>query len=182
MIEPTQERRERGAGLMKETLTPHGAPIVARYKARVPFTLLDMRQQIMEDASDKPKAKRERSLRRRLTPFDRALSEEQAEIIDKLVRGALALAGKLRCGSWQETVDGSKEPGLPFSAREQSILALYGEARARLAPQHRAILADLCARMMPDPTPANPVDYSWIAAAKAMADAAISIFNAKHGK
>jgi hypothetical protein len=181
-IDPTEQRRKRGQGLQKETLSPSHAPLVARYKARAPFTLLDMRQQIMEEAKDKPAAKRERSLRRRLTPFDRALSEAQAEILDRLVRASLAIAAKLRGASWTQSVDGTREQRLPFTDREHSNLALLGRINSRLAPRHKAILRDLCARMMPDHEPLSPVDYAWIAAAKEMADAVLSQISSKNGK
>jgi hypothetical protein len=179
-MDPTPQRRERGQGLMKETLTPSSAPMVARYKARAPFTLLEARQRIMDEAKDKPKERRERSLRRRLTPFDRALNEDQAAIIDRLIRGYLAIQ-RVRGASWQQGVDASHSAKLPFAANEHKLLATLGLINARLKPAHKAILRDLLQRMAPDFEPEKPIDFNWIAAAKNMADAALAIFEKNNG-
>lgn len=161
---------------MKETL----AFRVARYKARVPFTLLETRQRIIEEAKDKPKESRERSLRRRLTPFDRALDEGQAAIIDRLVRAYLAFQ-RTKGASWQQGVDASHSAKLPFSANEHKLLATLGLINARLKPAHRAILRDLLQRMTPDFEPEKAIDFEWIAAAKEMAEAALAIFEKNNG-
>lgn len=165
---------------MKETLTPSTAPMIARYKAREPFTLLAARQRIMEEAKDKPKEARERSLRRRLTPFDRSLSEDQAALIDRLVRAYLAFE-RVKGASWQQGVDASHSAKLPFAANEHKLLATLGLINARLKPAHKAILRDLLQRMTPDFEPEKPIDFGWIAAAKDMAEAALAIFEKKYG-
>jgi hypothetical protein len=176
-LEPTPQRRAHGQGLMKETL----AYDVARYKARVPFTLLEARRRIMDEAKDKPKEKRERSLRRRLTPFDRALSEDEATVIDMLIRAFLSFE-RVKGASWSQGVDASHSPKLPFAANEHKLLAAFGLINSRLAAKHRAILRDLLQRMAPDHEAEKPIDFHWIAAAKNMAAAALAIFENKTGK
>ncbi len=180
-LDPTDERRKRAQGLMKETLSAVTAPLVARYRARAPFTLLAMREQILEEAKEKPKPKRERSIRRRLTPFDRALSEEEATIIDILVRAHLVICAKARGSGWEQSVDASSVARLPFSIREHDILAVSGNIKNQLKPEYRAILADLCHRMTPDCEPLEQINFEWIAIAKRMAEAAFEIYSKTYG-
>ena len=58
--------------------------MVARHRTRPLLTPLALRRTIVEEAAAKPEAVRLRSLRRRLTPLDRALTDRAAEALDRL--------------------------------------------------------------------------------------------------
>jgi len=65
-------------------LTPPGAPVVARHRTKTILTPLAVRRGILEDAATKPEAVRARSLRRRLTVLDRALSDDEAGALERI--------------------------------------------------------------------------------------------------
>ncbi len=80
---PTVERRNH-TPFTRDVLTPLGAPIIARHRTRLILTPLSARRSILEDIAEKPEAVRLRSLRRRLTVLDRALSDREAEMLERL--------------------------------------------------------------------------------------------------
>ena len=63
---PTDHRRQHTA-FTRDVLTPLGAPIIARHRARTILTPLEVRRAILEDVASKPEAMRVRSLRRRFS-------------------------------------------------------------------------------------------------------------------
>jgi len=80
---PTPHRRQH-TPFTRDVLTPPGAPVIARHRARTILTPLEVRRAILEDVASKPEAVRVRSLRRRLTVLDRMLTDQEAEALERL--------------------------------------------------------------------------------------------------
>lgn len=150
---PTCERA-RHARLAVDILTPRLDPPVVRLRVRAPLTPPAVRMQILEDTLDMPEAVRLRSLRRRLTPLDRALSGEDAASLDRLAEAETLLdsachaspLARLGMGSAGSSADGAR---LPFSERRRREIGGRAFVLARLSAEHRAAVAGFLTQMLP---------------------------------
>ncbi|WP_155942396.1 hypothetical protein [Rhodomicrobium vannielii] len=114
---PSPWRRQHTA-FTRDVLTPPGAPVVARHRARPILTPHEMRLAILEDAAGKPEAVRIRSLRRRLTVLDRALSDREAQALERLSSCIAAL--KCRCGQLPQIGGALAAIGRPRAVRREA--------------------------------------------------------------
>jgi len=149
---PTRERA-RHALMAAEFLTPRLDPPVIRHRVRTPLTPIAVRMQILEETRELPEAVRLRSLRRRLTVLDRALSDADAANLDRLAEAETLLhsashaspLARIGMGS-----GGSADSGrLPFSERRRREIGGRAFVLARLGAQHRAALTRFLADMLP---------------------------------
>jgi hypothetical protein len=144
---PTRERQQH-TQFTRDVLTPPGAPIIARHRVRTLLTPLEARRAILEDVAQ-TEAVRLRSLRRRLTALDRALSDREAEMLERLTAciGSLSNVGCLNY--LKSEVRSSPYGRLPFSEAKRRDIAAMAYVLKRLTAASRASVLDLAARLDP---------------------------------
>ncbi len=145
---PTGHRRQH-TPFTRDVLTPPGAPAVARHRTRTLLTPLDLRRAIVEDAATKPEPVRVRSLRRRLTALDRALSDREAEALDRLTSciGSLSNIGCLNY--LRSEVRSSPSGRLPFSENRRIEIAAMKAVLKGLSAPHRSAVLELAVLLDP---------------------------------
>ncbi|MGO9171989.1 MAG: hypothetical protein ACLP7P_08505 [Rhodomicrobium sp.] len=111
--------RGRHSEFTRDVLTPPGAPAMARYRVRSILTPIEVRRAIVADIATKAETVRVRSLARRLTRLDRALSEAEAAALYRIVN-AINDACNIGCIDYGgSNVRSSPYGRLPFSERRQ---------------------------------------------------------------
>jgi hypothetical protein len=145
---PTHERRQH-TPFTRDILTPPGAPIIARHRVRTILTPIEARRAILEEAAQKPEATRLRSLRRRLTALDRALSDREAEMLERLTSCINSLSNVGCLNLLKSEVRHSPYGRLPFSEAKRKEIAAMAYVLKRLTAAHRACVLYLAARLDP---------------------------------
>jgi len=130
---PTPHRRQH-TPFTRDLLTPPGAPIVARHRARPILTPLEVRRTILEDAAGKPESVRVRSLRRRLTVLDRMLSDQEAEALDRLTSCLNALSNVGAINYLKSEVRSGPTARLPFNETRRREIAAMSYVLKNLSP------------------------------------------------
>jgi hypothetical protein len=173
---PTEHRRQH-TPFTRDILTPAGAPIVARHRARTLLTPLAARRAIVEDAASKPEPVRVRSLRRRLTVLDRALTDPEAEALDRLTSciGSLSNIGCLNyLRSEVRTGPGAR---LPFSESRRIEIAAMNAVLKGLSAQHRSAVLELAVLLDPSHSGQFKPAAEFVALLQSAAGAAVALYN-----
>jgi hypothetical protein len=145
---PAELRRQHTA-FTSDVLTPSGAPVIARHRTRTILTPLTVRRAILEEAASKPEAVRVRSLRRRLTVLDRALSDREAEALDRLT-SCLNSLSNIGCVSYLGSEIRSTPYGrLPFGDGKRQEIAAMNYVLKGLPPACKSAVLELAAVMDP---------------------------------
>jgi hypothetical protein len=148
-MEAPNEHRRQHSPFTRDILTPTGAPIVARHRARTLLTPLAARQAIIEDAATKPEPVRIRSLRRRLTVLDRALSDREAEALDRLTSCISGLSNVGCLNYLRSEVRSAPADRLPFSEGKRIEIAAMNAVLKGLSPVHKSAVLELAVLLDP---------------------------------
>ena len=149
LAEAPNEHRLQHTPFTRDVLTPPGAPIVARHRTRTLLTPLAVRRAIIEEAAAKPEPVRVRSLRRRLTLLDRALSDCEAEALDRLTN-CIASLSNIGCLNYlRSEVRSSPFGRLPFSEGKRVEIAAMSAVLKGLSPAHRSAVLELAVLLDP---------------------------------
>lgn len=176
LAEAPNEHRRQHTPFTRDVLTPPGAPIVARHRTRTLLTPLAARRAIVEEAAAKPEPVRVRSLRRRLTALDRALSDHEAEALDRLTSCINSLSN-IGCVNYLKSEVRSSPIGrLPFSeSRRVEIAAMTAVLRA-LSPAHKSAVLELAALLDPSHSCSFKPAGEFIALLQSAAEAAAGLY------
>jgi hypothetical protein len=121
-------------------VTPPGAPLVVRYRVRPVLTPPEARRAIMDDVASKAETVRVRSLARRLSRLDRALSCPEASALYRIVN-AINDVCNIGCINYGDRVQSDPRDRLPFSeAREREMRLKAAFVKTRLNSFDRFIL------------------------------------------
>jgi hypothetical protein len=143
------EHRRQHTPFTRDVLTPPGAPVIARHRTRTILTPLAVRLAILEEAGAKPEAVRVRSLRRRLTALDRALSDREAEALERFTSCINALSNTGCISYLRSEVRSNPFGRLPFSERKQREIAAMTYVLRGLRPAHKTAVLELAACLDP---------------------------------
>lgn len=101
----------------------------ARHRAKPIFTGWEIRKRIVDELRERPEEFKQRSLRRRLTKLDRALSDEQAFALDMAFTAWLILNGKSKSVD-AGAINAASGPShkIPLNQREFETVALFQAA------------------------------------------------------
>jgi hypothetical protein len=133
----------------RDILTPPGAPVVARHRTRTILTPLEVRRAIVEDAAAKPEAVRLRSLRRRLTVLDRALSDREAEALERLTSCLNSLSNVGAVNYLKSEVRSSPIGRLPFGESRRREIAAMAYVLKGLSPTQKSAVLELAVLLDP---------------------------------
>src|SRR5208283_4999758 len=97
----------------------------------------------------KPEAVRVRSLRRRLTALDRALSDREAEALDRLTTCINGLSNIGCLNYMRSEVRSSPFGRLPFSEGKRRDIAAMAYVLQGLSPAHKAAVLELAVLLDP---------------------------------
>ncbi len=174
---PTDERRKH-TPFTRDVLTPIGAPIIARHRTRMILTPLSTRRSILEDIGEKPEAVRLRSLRRRLTALDRALSDREAEMLERLTSCINGLSNVGCLNYLKSEVRSSPYGRLPFGEKKRREIAAMNFVLKGLSKSNQAAVLNLAARLDPSSSTANlKADESFIASVRVAAAAVVALYD-----
>jgi hypothetical protein len=174
---PTEERRKH-TPFTRDVLMPIGAPIIARHRTQMILTPLSMRLAILEDIAEKPEAVRLRSLRRRLTALDRALSDREAEMLERLASCISSLSNVGCLNYLKSEVRSSPYGRLPFGEKKRREIAATNFVLKGLSKSNQAAVLNLAARLDPSSSTANlKADESFIASVRAAAAAVVALYD-----
>ncbi len=134
----------------RDILTPQGAPIMARHRTRTVLTPLEVRRAILEDIAAKPETVRMRSLRRRLTALDRALSDREAETLERLTSCINGLSNVGCINYLRSEIRSSPFGRLPFNDVKQREIAAMTYVLKALSASNRSVILELA--MLLDPS------------------------------
>jgi len=167
---PTQHRRQH-TPFTRDVLTPPGAPIVARHRARTILTPLEVRRAILEDVASKPETVRVRSLRRRLTILDRMLSDEEAEALERLTSCINSLSNVRAINYLKPEVRYTPLGRVPFSERRRREIAAMTYVLRNISAPHRAACLRLAVMLDPshsggDKPEEEILSAIWVAASE----------------
>jgi hypothetical protein len=177
LAEAPNEHRLQHTPFTRDVLTPPGAPIVARHRTRTLLTPLAVRRAIIEDAGAKPEPVRVRSLRRRLTLLDRALSDREAEALDRLTN-CIASLSNIGCLNYLRSEVRSSPVGrLPFSEGKRVEIAAMNAVLKGLSPAHRSAVLELAVLLDPSHSGAFKPAGEFVALLQAAAAAAVTQYN-----
>jgi len=109
-----------------------GEPI-ARLRVKPMLTAYSQRIRLMEEMHDRPEKFRVRSLRRRLTKLDRALTDEEAYALDRAHNAWLSLHGKSKSVDFSAPGGGSSSgDSSPLDCRELDEAKHYAQMRTAI--------------------------------------------------
>ncbi len=135
-----------------------------------------MRRAIIEEAATRPEAARLRSLRRRLTPLDRALSDREAEALDRLT-SCLNSLSNIGCPNYlRSEVRSSPFGRLPFSESKRIEIAAMTFVLKGLSPIQRSAVLELAVILDPSHSGAFKPGEEFIALLCSAATAAESLY------
>ena len=177
---PTGQRRQH-TPFTRDLLTPPGATIVSRHRARTILTPLDVRRAIIEEAAAKPETVRVRSLRRRLTALDRALSDAEAEALERLTSCINGLSNVGCLNYLQSEVRSSPFGRLPFGERKRREIAAMTYVLKALNPAQRSAVLELAALLDPSHSGAFKPSAAFVASVCAAARAVRAHYDAWRG-
>jgi hypothetical protein len=165
----------------RDILTPSGAPVIARLRTRTILTPLAVRLAIIEDAAAKPEAVRARSLRRRLTALDRALSDCEAEMLERLTSCINSLSN-IACIDLTKPVIRADACGrLPFGERKRREISAMSYVLKGLPPSYKSTVLDLAVLLDPSTSlQAFKPSEAFIASICQAAGAVVSLYGAWH--
>lgn len=172
---PSVFRRQHTA-FTRDVLTPPGAPTVARHRIRTILTPLAMRRAIIEEAAALPEAARVRSLRRRLTALDRALSGEEAEALDRIASCLHSLSNVGCLNYLRSEVRSSPYGRLPFSESKQVEIAAVTFVLKGLSPAKRSAVLELAVLLDPGHSGAFKPAEEFIAMVCSAAAGAVALY------
>jgi hypothetical protein len=146
--------RARHAPVTAEIVSFPAGAAQKRHRVRLPLTSFPARMRILEEARDMPEAVRLRSLRRSLTPLDRALTDEEALSLSRLAEVETMLDSTSRTSPLARLGMGSTGRGaqggwLPFSEQRRRETSGRAFVLARLSAQHRATATEFLIQMLP---------------------------------
>ncbi len=174
---PTEERRKH-TPFTRDVLTPVGAPLIARHRTRMILTPLAARRSILEDIGEKPEAVRLRSLRRRLTALDRALSDREAEMLERLTSCINGLSNVGCLNYLKSEVRSSPYGRLPFGEKKRRQIAAMNFVLKALSKSHQAAVLNLAARLDPSSSTANlKADESFVTSVREAAAAVVALYD-----
>ncbi len=175
--EAPNEHRRQHTPFTRDVLTPPGAPAVARHRTRTLLTPLAVRRAIIEEAAAKPEPVRVRSLRRRLTALDRALSEHEAEALDRLT-SCISSLSNIGCVNYLKSEVRSSPTGrLPFSERRRVEIAAMNSVLRGLSAAHRSAVLELAVLLDPSQSCSFKPAAEFIALLQSAAGAAATLYN-----
>ena len=177
LAEAPNEHRLQHTPFTRDVLTPPGAPVMARHRTRTLLTPLAVRRAIIEDAAAKPEPVRVRSLRRRLTLLDRALSDCEAEALDRLTN-CIASLSNIGCLNYLRSEVRSSPVGrLPFSERKRVEIAAMSAVLKGLSPTHRSAVLELAVLLDPSHSGTFKPAGEFVALLQAAAAATVTQYN-----
>jgi len=175
---PSPWRRQHTA-FTRDVLTPPGAPVVARHRTRPILTPLEARLAIIEEAAEKPETVRIRSLRRRLTVLDRALSDREAEVLERISSCIAALSNAGAINYLRSEVRSAPSGGrLPFSEKRRREIAGVTFVLRGLGGEDRAAVLRLVALLDPGHSGVFKPDEAFLAGVRKAAAAAVRLYDA----
>jgi hypothetical protein len=148
-LEGPHELRRQHTPFARDMLTAPSTPPVARHRARMILTPIAVREAIIEDAAAKPEPVRLRSLRRRLTPLDRALSGIEAAMLERLTSCLDGLANIGCADPLKSEIRDSPVGRLPFSEHKRLEIWAMTYVMKQLTPAQRSTVLDLAALLNP---------------------------------
>lgn len=101
-------------------------------RAKAIYTPYEARMRLLEELRDTPKQFRERSIRRRLTALDRALSDDEARALDRAFNAWLLFEGKSKSVDPMSVGGGSSDKS-PLNDRELGEAGKFQEMSKRLS-------------------------------------------------
>ncbi len=162
----------------RDILTPPGAPIVARHRTRTILTPLEVRRAIVEDAAAKPEAVQLRSLRRRLTVLDRALSDLEAEALERLTTCLNSLSNVGAINYLKSEVRSSPSGRLPFSERRRREIGALTYVLKGLSPANKSAVLELAVLLDPSCSQgAFKPGEAFVQAIRVAAAAAVALYD-----
>ncbi len=177
LSEGPSEHRRQHTPFTRDVLTPPGAPIVARHRTRTILTPLAVRRAIIEEAAARPEAARLRSLRRRLTALDRALSDGEAEALDRLTSCMNSLSNIGCLNYLRSEVRSSPFGRLPFSESKQIEIAAMTFVLKGVSPMQRSAILELAVILDPSHSGAFKPAEEFISLLRSAAVAAVSRYD-----
>lgn len=170
---PTPHRMQH-TPFTRDVLTPPGAPIVARHRARTILTPTAVRRAILEDIASKPAGARLRALRRRLTLLDRALSDRQAEMLERLVDCINGLSNIGCLNYLRSEIRASPFGRLPFGEAKRREIAAMARVLKELTPAHRQMVLQLARLLDPSQSVRSyKLEEEFVASVCAAADSVV---------
>ena len=177
LAEAPNEHRRQHSPFTRDILTPAGAPIVARHRARTLLTPLEVRHAIVEDAASKPEPVRVRSLRRRLTVLDRALSDREAEALDRLT-SCISSLSNVGCLNYLRSEARSSPTGrLPFSEGKRIEIAAMNAVLKGLSPVHKSAVLELAVLLDPSHSGSFKPALEFVAILQSAAASAVTLYD-----
>jgi hypothetical protein len=163
----------------RDIVTLPDASVVTRLRTRTILTPLALRLAIMEDAALKPEAVRARSLRRRLTPLDRALTGREAEMLERLTSCINGLSN-VACVDFLKPVVRGNAPGrLPFGERKRQEISAMAYVLKGLNPADKSAVLELAVLLDPSTSLQSfKPGEAFIAAVCQAAKAVVSLYSA----
>lgn len=137
----------KGSGIVRDFLLENGVPM-ARLRKRQLFTPYEQRIRMMGENQDKPEEFRARSLRRKLTKLDRALTDDEAYALDRAFSAWLILNGKSKSVDFM-SVGGGSETSEPLNDAELKEASAFRIMRGLLGSYERFIVMNLFNVMAP---------------------------------
>ncbi len=175
-LDGPSEHRRRHTLFTRDVLTPPGAPVVTRHRTRTILTPLAVRRAIIEEAATRPEAVRDRSLRRRLTTLDRALSDPEAEALDRLTSCINSLSNIGCLNYLRSEVRSSPFGRLPFSENKRIEIAAMTFVLKGLNPTQRSAILELAVILDPSHSGAFKPGEEFTALLRSAASAAVSLY------
>jgi hypothetical protein len=143
----TKKRMEQSA-IIRELLLEKGLAYM-RNRTKPIFTSWEVRLRIVDELREKTDDFKQRSLRRKLTKLDRALTDRQAHALDQAFSAWLILEGKSKSVDASAAGGKSSDDKLPLTEREFAQVARYKQGIAHWPSMTRHKLEGLFLLMAP---------------------------------
>lgn len=148
IADTTKERRQRSP-IVRE-LVPMDGAYIPRMRAKPLLTPMAVRQAILDELDGQPEDFRLRSIRRRLTRLDRALTDTDAAVLDRALNAWLsAHQGARAVNLDSQGIRSTSGDKAPITGRQLYELGAYQEAIKHLSPIQRKALNGLFALLSP---------------------------------
>jgi hypothetical protein len=177
LAEAPNEHRRQHSPFTLDILTTPGAPIVARHRARPLLTALAVRRAIIEEAASKPEPVRVRSLRRRLTVLDRALTDAEAEALERLANCIIGLSNAGSLNYLRSEVRSAPTNRLPFSEGRRIEIAAMNAVLKGLSREHKSAVLELAVLLDPSNSCAFQPAAGFVATLQSAAAATVILYN-----
>lgn len=145
----TKKRMEKGA-IIREMLVERGIAFM-RNRTKPILTSWEVRKRMVDELREKTDNFKQRSLRRKLTELDRALTDRQAFALDRAYTAWLILAGKGKSvGLGDRVINSTKmDGGIPLKQQEFELIGRYKDGIAKWDKWSREKLEMLFQAMAP---------------------------------